>query len=125
MRIARGYQRVVTTYQGMYYALKWNERWVAEGVTVYKPARQKPSALMRHRFAIIPKNGKSRKCLRTDRYYVHVYQSKIGPKRRTLWSREIVQTLKRRFGHSYWPREVDKQIESKRLERRGGRSTNQ
>ena len=46
--------------------------------------------------------------LRKDRYYMHVYQTKIGSERRTLRSKVIARELWRRFGRMYLPREMDK-----------------
>ena len=126
-RVARGYQRVVTTCQGMYYELTkeqvvWNKVpkrsvtiggdtcWRGEGVTVYKPHNDRGRRpLVRHRFAINLTETVARTKLRTDRYYIHVYQTKIGPDRRTLRSKEMVRELQRRFKTTYWPREVDTQ----------------
>ena len=122
--VANGYKRVVTTWQGMYYELtkqqvEWCQfpkrtttvggdyRWSAEGISVYNPVRERPSAaVVRHRFAILPPSSGCRKSLRTDRYYIHVYQTKIGVKRRTLHSKTIARELQRKFGKSYYPREV-------------------
>ena len=98
--IANGYQRVFTTWQGMYYEMAeqqvvWStftektttvggdNRWRAEGISLYNPIRKLPSApVVRHRFAVLPPRSRCRKLLRTDRYYVHVYQTKIGLNRR-------------------------------------------
>ena len=46
--------------------------------------------------------------LRMDRFYIHVYQTKIGPDRRTLRSKEIVRELGRRLGRLFWPRDAEK-----------------
>ena len=88
--IANGYQRVFTTWQGMYYEMTeqqvvWStftektttvggdNRWMAEGISLYNPIRKLPSApVVRHRFAVLPPRSRCRKLLRTDRYYVHV-----------------------------------------------------
>ena len=111
-RVAKGYQRVVTTYQGMYYELTWQQlewdnlqdrgvtiggdyRWGTEGLTVYQPIKEMPtSCLVRHRFAILPKTGCIRKRLRTDRYYIHVYQTKIGKERKTPRSKKIAKIFR-------------------------------
>ena len=133
-KVARGYQKVVTTCQGMYYELTeeqvlWRELpkerltvggdlcWRGEGVSVYKPtSRRETRPIVPHRFAINSTNTAQRTKLRTDRYYMHVYQTKIGPDRRALKSREMVQEMPRRFKELYWPRLVDTQ--SRRLVRR-------
>ena len=84
--------------------------WRGEGVTVYKPHNDRGRRpLVRHRFAINLTDTVARTKLRTDRYYIHVYQTKIGPDRRTLRSKEMVRELQRRFKTTYWPREVDTQ----------------
>ena len=124
--VANGYQRVVTTWQGMYYEMtkqqvEWRNlkdrgvtiggdyRWGTEGLTVYKPIKEMPtSTVVRHRFAMLPPQGSHRRRLRTDRYYIHVYQTKIGDERKTLQSRKIAQELGRRYRKYYYPREVDK-----------------
>ena len=126
-RVARGYQKVVTTCQGMYYELTkeqvvWrtvpmrsvtiggDECWRGEGVSVYRPtSRRDARPIVRHRFAINLSYKVPRTQLKTDRYYIHVYQTKIGPERRTLRSREMVQEMKERFRGVYWPRLVDTQ----------------
>ena len=38
---------------------------------------------------------------------MHVYQTKIGPERRTLRSKAIARELSRRFRGIYWPRQID------------------
>ena len=126
-RVARGYQKVVTTRQGMYYELTkeqvlWKELpkerltvggdlcWRGEGVSVYKPTSEREiRPIVPHRFAINLNNIAQRVKLRTDRYYMHIYQTKIGPDRRTLKSREMAQEMQRRFKKHYWPRLVDTQ----------------
>ena len=126
-RVARGYQRVVTTCQGMYYELTkdqvvWSTVpkrsltiggdtcWRGEGVSVYKPNSERDSRpIVRHRFAINLSYTVPRTKLRTDRYYIHVYQTKVGPRRKTLRSKEMVQDLLRNFKTTYWPRPVDTQ----------------
>ena len=124
-RVARGYQKVVTTCQGMYYELTkeqvaWNKVpkrsltiggdtcWRGEGVSVYKPNSEGDvRPIVRHKFAINLSFKIPRKKLRTDRYYIHVYQTKVGPERRTLKSKEMVQEMQRRFKTTYWPRLLD------------------
>ena len=124
-RVAKGYQKVVTTCQGMYYELtkeqvEWkmlpkrsltiggDTCWRGEGLSVYKPNSERDQRpIVRHRFAINLSYTVPRTKLRTDRYYIHVYQTKIGPERRTLRSKEMVQELKRKFKTTYWPRIVD------------------
>ena len=125
-RVAKGYQQVVTTCQGMYYEMtkeqvEWRQFkdtrltiggdrcWRAEGVTVYQPTREvRERTILAHRFALNPTCKTPRKILRKDRYYIHVYQTKIGSERRTLRSKVIARELWRRFGRMYWPRQMDK-----------------
>ena len=125
-KVATGYQRVVTTCQGMYFEMtkqqvEWGNlkdrgvtiggdyRWGTEGITVYKPIKEMPtSTVVRHRFAMLPPKGTYRRRLKTDRYYIHVYQTKIGDQRKTLQSRKMAQELRRRYREYYYPREVDK-----------------
>ena len=52
--------------------------------------------------------------LRMDRFYIHVYQTKIGPDRRKLRSKEIARELGRRFGRFYWPRDAEKKESERR-----------
>ena len=126
-RVAKGYRRVVTTCKGMYYEMRreqvdwahWNNRrvtvggdwcWRAEGVSLYNPTRENLNrTIVQHRFAINPRRDTPRKMMRKDRYYIHVYQTRIGSERRTLRSKGIARELKRRFSELYWPREMDKE----------------
>ena len=79
-------------------------------MSVYKPTSGRETRpIVPHRFAINLTNTAQRAKLRTDRYYMHVYQTKIGPDRRSLKSREMVQEMQRRFKEFYWPRLVDTQ----------------
>ena len=134
--VAHGYQRVVITWQGMYYELteqqvEWanfqnktttvggDYKWSDDGISLYNPIRERPSAaVVRHRFAILPPRGGCRRPLRTDRYYVHVYQTKIGRQRRTLHSKRIATELERKYGKSYYPRELDRTKQSEIIWRR-------
>ena len=122
----------MTTCQGLYFEIcekevdwkHWKEKrlpiggdlcWREGGVTIYKPTRQKINrTIVPHRFAINPRTETPRTELRIDRYYIHVYQTKIGPDRRTLRSKSIARELQRRFKGIYWPRKID--IQSENLE---------
>ena len=135
MMVSKGYTKVVTTYQGMYYEMEkeqvnwgsFRDRkitidgdwcWRSEGVTVYNPSRDRNTrTIVPHRFAIKPRQDTARCRLRTDRYYIHVYQTKIGPSKRTLSSKGIAEELKRRFGGLYMPREIDAQNRTTRWDR--------
>ena len=84
--VAKGYMKVVTTNQGMYYELvkeqvcweSFKDRkitidgdwcWRSWGVTVYNPARDRTKrTIVPHRFAIRPIKNTTRGRLRTDRY---------------------------------------------------------
>ena len=85
---------------------------MSDNLTGQKPAamREKISrAVVPHRFAINLwlQNQLTRQKLRTDRYYIHVYQTKIGIERRTLRSKEIAHELGRRWKKEYLPRPTD------------------
>ena len=84
--------------------------WRSEGVTIYQPTREHSSRpVVPHRFAINLglHNQLARQHLKTDRYYIHVYQTKIGPERRSLRSKEIAQEISRRWRKVYFPRPID------------------
>ena len=93
--------------------------WRSWGVTVYNPARDRTNrTIVPHRFAMKPPQDTRRGRLRTDRYYIHVYQTKIGTSRRTLRSKGIASELARRYGDAYMPREVDIQRSPTRWDRK-------
>ena len=84
--------------------------WRGEGVSVYQPTSDRVTRpIVPHRFAINLTYSIPRSQLRTDRFYIHIYQTKIGSDRRTLRSREMVQEMKKQFKKVYWPRPVDTQ----------------
>ena len=134
-KVAKGYTKVVTTCQGMYYEMEWEQVnwdsfkdrkitidgdwcWRSWGVTVYNPARDRTiRTVVPHRFAIKPKQNTMTGSLRTDRYYIHVYQTKIGTSRRTLSSKGIARELNRRFREVYMPRKIDIQNSPRRGDR--------
>ena len=94
------------------------QRWSSEGVTVWKWDRKYKHILKPHRLAVLPKPGVecNFRALRPDRFYVHVYQTKIEFKRynlRTLKSRIIAKELAKRWAKSYLPRSID--TDEKRL----------
>ena len=77
-------------------------------MSVYKPNRDRDQRpIVRHRFAINLSYKVPRTKLRTDRYYIHVYQTKVGPERKTLRSKEMVREMQRRFKSHCWSRPVD------------------
>ena len=127
--IAKGYDRVVTTWQGMFwehsredicfrnlrkdgYSVDGIESWKADGVQVFrltKPdKRRKPRA---HRFAVNPPRSLVGSCnpLKLGRWYTHVYQTKVlvNQEMKTIQSKPMAQELKRICGDSYCPRKYD------------------
>ena len=89
------------------------ERWSTDGATVYRWGKSYQHVLRPHRFAVIPQNGNEYdfKMIEPDKYYVHVYQTKLEYEKydlRTLNSRVMAKELKQRCGHIYWPRPADK-----------------
>lgn len=126
-RVAKGYQKVVTTCQGMYYEINENQVdwesvgrkrltiggdlcWRGNGVTIYKPTREQTSrSVVPHRFAINLGQQYQQPKLRTDRYYIHVYQTKIGSIRKTLRSKESAREINKRWRKVYLPRAIDTQ----------------
>ena len=95
------------------------EKWVAEGVTVFKWSSRFEHILRPHRFSMKPLQGSQIdwSVFREDRYYIHVYQTKIERGRkdlRTLHSKTIAQYLSQNWHSQYWPRVIDiKLIEAK------------
>ena len=122
VQIARGYEKVLATWQGLYGEVSWNDlvhenltekiqaesgmrKWVSEGVTVYQFAKGYQHVLREHRLAVIPPEGEKvcRGEMRSDRFYIHIYQTKInrsGGDMRSLNSREMAEVLSRDFGNS-------------------------
>ena len=83
--------------------------WRAEGASLYHPTTDSLiRTIVPHRVATNPSRCSIRQKMRTDRYYIHVYQTRVGPERRTLRSRAIARELRRRFGNLYWPTDIDK-----------------
>ena len=127
--IAKGFDRVVTTYQGLFWEhskddicfrnlkkAQWSidglETWKAKGVNVFrliKPdKRAKPRA---HRFAVNPPPDFKGSCnpLKVGKWYTHVYQTKVqvNGEMKTLYSRRMAWELKRLCGNDYRPRKYD------------------
>ena len=127
--IAKGFDRVVTTWQGMFwehskedicfrnlskvvYSVDGVEGWRANGVSVFRltqpDRRSRPRA---HRFAVNPPAGFNGKCnpLRVGKFYSHIYQTKVqvGRELRTLRSKHMALELKKMFGNEYRPRKFD------------------
>ena len=77
-------------------------------MSIYKPKREKTNTpVVPHRFAINIEQQNQTTKLRTDRYYIHVYQTKIGPERKTLRSKKMSKELNKILGTVYYPRERD------------------
>ena len=126
--VATGYERVVVTFQGMYYEIHKNDivfksleekpsfdgsvkKWVTPGVTVFKALDEnRAPTIKRHRFAMVPPDD-YQSCfnpLRTDRFYIHVYQTRLDLQQdgvRTLKSKEIARELFERWPKEYFPRQ--------------------
>ena len=127
--IAKGFERVVVTWQGMFWEYSHDdisfrnlkkdqfppegfESWSAKGVKVLrviKPCRRsKPFA---HRFAVIPPEHFRGVCnpLEVGKYYSHVYQTKVmvGREMKTLRSKLMARELKLICGASYHHRKYD------------------
>ena len=87
-------------------------KWVTEGVTIFKWDSRFQHMLRPHRFAMRP-NHLSQidwKIFNPNKYYIHVYQTKIdigSGDLRTLQSRSIAQYLFQNWNSQYWPRTVD------------------
>ena len=133
--VATGYDRIVLTWQGMFYEVSEADielghllkkqvtdigvsKWVTEGVTVFRWDSSFRHVLRPHRFAMKPYNTPTIDwhVFKPYKYYIHVYQTKIerGWKDlRTLSSRSIAQHLRLQWNSHYWPRITDiKMLES-------------
>ena len=136
--LATGYDKIAITWQGMFYEISEADiqlgnmtrknspdddacKWVTEGVTVFKWHPQFRHILRPHRFAMRTPNASSidRKVFKPNKYYIHVYQTKIErawKDLRTLHSRSIALHLNKHWGDRYWPRSVDiKLIQAERM----------
>ena len=123
VQIARGYEKVVVTWQGLWWELTYEDvnwdnlderivgekgvkRWETKGVNVFQFARGFKHDLKKHRFAVFPSGGEAvcRDSMRPDRYYIHVYQTKIKNScGGVCWlrSREIAQFSKHNWRQTY------------------------
>ena len=142
--VATGYDKIVFTWQGVFYEVSEDDiklrnllkknltesgvsKWVTEGVTVFKWESWYRHILRPHRFAMIPPTGHeiNWSVFRPDKYYVHVYQTKIERSwndLRTLHSRSIAKQLNENWGQQYWPRSVDvdsTEIRKRKIDHRG------
>ena len=126
--IARGWKRVITTWQGMYSEIE--EKDVAfrnllseerrdqhvhstRGVRIFSPKSPDTRVVPRpHRFAVSPPLGFKEHCnpLVPGRFYAHVYQTKIETSKNvllTLQSKWMAKELRRMCGDAYLPRPND------------------
>ena len=88
------------------------QKWVAEGVTVFKWGSGFEHILRPHRFSMKPLQGSKIdwSVFKQDKYYIHVYQTKIDRgcrDLRTVHSKTIAQNLSQNWPAQYWPRLVD------------------
>ena len=127
--IAKGFDRVMITWQGVFWEhsrqdicfknlrrVEYPEEgivsWKANGVQVFQltrpDERKKPRA---HRFAVNSPKGFNGPCkpLKVGKFYSHVYQTKIqiGRELKTIQSKRMAKELKRMCGDSYRPRRYD------------------
>ena len=130
IKIAEGFNKVVATWQGLYYELKGEDiifenldrnfstaRGVSifstKGVEIFKRHREDHRTTPRaHRFAVIPGGHSSQPCnpLQVGKFYVHIYQTKLkldGNFMKTLNSKAIARALKEMYGERYLPRPRD------------------
>ena len=127
--VATGYEKILVTWQGMFYEVSEMdieldnltrahsqeygvEKWVAEGVTVFKWHSRFKHILRPHRFSMKPAQGTqiNWSAFKQNKYYIHVYQTKIErawKDLRTLHSKTIAQNLSQNWSSQYWPRLVD------------------
>ena len=98
-RLLKNLNEVVTEYG--------SRRWSSEGATIFKLDMGYKYVLEPHRFAVLL-SGNTESCFQwigPDRYYVHVYQTKIEFERydlRTLKFRKIAKYLAENF-ETLWP----------------------
>ena len=127
--VATGYEKILVTWQGMFYEVSDRDielgnlsiahsqnygmqKWVAEGVTVFKWSSRFEHILRPHRFSMKPLQGSKIdwSVFKQDKYYIHVYQTKIArgwKDLRTVHSKTIAQHLSQNWPSQYWPRLVD------------------
>ena len=128
--LAHGYNKVVPTWQGLYFELKGEDiafenldrsfntargvtTWSTKGVEIFKLHREDLRTTPRpHRFAVVPSGSLTKPCnLRiVGKFYCHVYQTKVQLGERffkTLNSKTMAKSLKQRYGIHYLPRPRD------------------
>ena len=134
--IAKGFDRVVTTWQGMFwehsrediccrnltrveYPMEGVERWRANGVILFKLTKPDIRIYPRaHRLAVNPPKGFTGNCnpLTVGKWYSHVYQTKvqINKEPKTIQSRVMAKELKKICGNAYRPRRYDLEPKTKK-----------
>ena len=133
--IANGYNKVVPTWQGLYFELKGDDIafenldrsfntargviiWSMKGVQIFKLHREDLRTTPRpHRFAVVPNGYPTKPCnpLTVGKFYCHVYQTKVqlGENNfKALNSKTMAKTLQQRYGTHYLPRPRDLPTES-------------
>ena len=128
--LAEGFNKVVATWQGLFYELKGEDIifenldrsfntargttiWSTKGVQITKLHREDMRTTPRpHRFAVVHRGNSSRPCypLHVGKFYVHVYQTKLKLAEnffKTLNSKAIARNLKEMYGIRYLPRPND------------------
>ena len=128
--LADGYNKVVPTWQGLYFELKGEDiafgnldrnfstargttTWSTKGVEIFKLHREDLRTTPRpHRFAVVPSGRPSEPCnpLTVGKFYCHVYQTKLQLAtnfRKALNSKAMAKSLKQRLGIQYLPRPRD------------------
>ena len=129
VKIANAYEKIVATWQGLYWEVKEEniifknltekmnteqgiEKWGTQGVTVYRFDNTYEHILQEHRFAVRPPltEAVSRNQIRPNRWYIHIYQTRVDRGNgdfRSLKSRVMAKYMQSRWPKSYWPRPKD------------------
>ena len=129
VEVAKGYNRVVATWQGLFFELRDEDinydalapgfntaqgmsTLTTKGVKLFKLSRADTRTTPKpHRFAVIPSGNPATPCnpLKVGRWYVHVYQTKIELDGflKTLNSKAIARDLQKKWGIQYMPRSRD------------------
>ena len=129
VELAKGYNRVVATWQGLFYELREEDinykvlkhdfntvqgmtTLATKGVKLFKLSREDKRITPKpHRFAVIPSGNPATPCnpLKVGCWYVHVYQTKndLGGFLKTLNSKAIARDLQKKWGIQYYPRPHD------------------
>ena len=129
VELAKGYNRVVATWQGLFYEFRDEDinfrdlkpgfntaqgisTLYTKGVTIFKLSRDDTRTTPRpHRFAVIPRGNPDTPCnpLKVGVWYAHVYQTKIELNGffKTLNSKAIARNLQKKWGLRYLHRSRD------------------